>query len=51
MPTLLWVPGSVAQFAFTLYTPLGTVYGGLLSESLNHVWASQAMLTIKEIEK
>ena len=28
-----------------------TGYGGLLSESLNHVWASQAMLTMYEIEK
>jgi len=26
-----------------VYTPLGTVYGGLLSENLNHVWASQAI--------
>jgi len=34
-----------------LCTPLGTVYGGLLSEGLNHVWASQAMLTMYEIEK
>jgi len=51
MPTLLWIPGAVAQFAFPLYTPLGAVYGGLLSESLNHVWASRAMLTIYEIEK
>jgi len=32
--------------------PLHTTgYGGLLSESLNHVWASQAMLTMYEIEK
>ena len=51
MPTLLWIPGSVAQFAFPLYTLMCTVCGGLLSESLNHVWASQAMLTIYEIEK
>jgi len=51
MPTLRWIPGAVAKFASPLYTPLGTVYGGLLSESLNHVWASQAMLTIYEIEK
>jgi len=51
MPSLLWIPGAVAQFASPLYAPLGTVYGGLLSESLIHVWASQAMLTMYEIEK
>ena len=28
-----------------------TKYGGLLSESLNHVWASQAMLAMYEIER
>jgi len=34
------------------FSPLhATEYGGLLSESLNHVWASQAMLTMHEIEK
>jgi len=48
---LVWIPGAVAQFASPLYTPLGTVYGGLLSESLNHVWASHATLNIYEIEK
>jgi len=51
MPTFLWMHGVVAPFASPVYTPLGTVYGGLLSESLNHVWASQAMLTMYEIEK
>jgi len=51
MPTLLWMPGAVAPFASPLCTPLGTVYSGLLSESLNHVCASQAMLTMYEIEK
>jgi len=51
MTTLLWIPGAVAQFTSPLYAPLGTVYGGLLSESLNHVWANQAMLTMYEIEK
>jgi len=25
-------------------------YGGLLSESLNHVWASQALFTVYETE-
>jgi len=29
----------------------GTVYGGLFSENLNHVWASQVILTMYEIEK
>jgi len=37
MPTFLWMAGAVAPFASPFYTPLGTVYGGLLSESLNHV--------------
>jgi len=32
MTTLLWIPGAVTQFASPLYTPLVTVYGGLLSE-------------------
>ena len=45
------MPGTVAPFASPIYTSLGTVYGGLLSESLNHEWASQAMLTMYEIEK
>jgi len=51
MTTLLWIRGAVTQFASPLYTPLETVCGGLLSESLNHEWASQAMLTMYEIEK
>jgi len=51
MPTFLWMPGAVAPFASPLYTPLVTVFGGLLSDSLNHTWASQAMLTMYEIEK
>ena len=50
MLTFLWMLSAVAPFASPLYTLLGTVYGGLLSESLNHVWASQAMLTKYEIE-
>jgi len=50
MPTFFWMPGAVAPFASPLYTPQGTVYGGILSESLNHVCASQAMLTMYEIE-
>jgi len=49
MPTLLRMPGSVASFASSLLHATG--YGGLLSESFNHVWASQAMLTMSEIEK
>jgi len=28
-----------------------TGYGGLFSESFNHVWTSQAMLSMSEIEK
>ena len=51
MPTFLWMPGAVALFASPLYTPPGTINGGILSESLNHVWASQAMLTMCEMEK
>jgi len=51
MPTLLWMPGAVAPFASPLCTPLATGYGGLLSESLHHLWASQATLTMYEIEK
>jgi len=41
-----------AQNLQTLYLALhATGNGGLLSENLNHVWASQAMLTMYEIEK
>jgi len=38
MPNLFWMPEAVAPFATPpLSTPLGTVYGGLFSESLNLV--------------
>jgi len=48
IPTLLWMPGAVAPFA----PPLdATGNAGLLSENLNHIWASQAILTMYEIEK
>jgi len=43
MLTFLWMPGAVAPIASPLYTLLGTVCGGLLSESLNQVWAGQAI--------
>jgi len=42
------MPGAVAPFAPPLHV---TGYGGLFSESFNHVWASQAMFTMSEIEK
>jgi len=48
MPALLWMPGAVAPVAPPLHATGG---GGLLSETLNHVWASQARLTMHEIEK
>jgi len=37
MSTFLWKPGAFAPFVSFPYMPLDTVYGGLLSESLNHV--------------
>jgi len=46
MPTLLWMPGVVVPFASLRLHATG--YGGLLSETLNYVWAKQAMY---EIEK
>jgi len=45
------MPRAVVAFTSPLYTPLGTVYGGLLSESLNNVRASHGMLAMYEIEK
>jgi len=51
MPTFVWMPGTVVPFASPLYTPLGTIYGGLLSESLNYVMGKSGYVTMNEIEK